>query len=228
MIRLQNVFKCFGGVAAVRDVTLEVAAGGAIVLTGPSGSGKTTVLRLIAGLEVPDRGRIMLNGHLASDAGWACPPHERGVGMVFQTPALWPHLTVAAHVAFALGGLSRPELQRRLHETVRLVRLEGLEGRYPDQLSGGEAQRVALARAIAPRPAVLLLDEPMTGLDQDLVRQMAELIRTIRGELGTTVIYVTHHLAEAAVVTDRIVMLRAGEVARMATRGQMRPREGDW
>lgn len=214
MISLQDITKTFDGVRAVCGVSFEVAAGEAAALVGPSGSGKTTVLRLIAGLEVPDRGAIALNGRQVSRTGWTLPPHERGVGMVFQKPALWPHMPVARNVEFGLDGLTRPEADRRLRETLRLTCLEGLERRYPNQLSGGEAQRVALARALAPRPSILLLDEPLVGLDEELNRQMIDLIRTIRRELGTTIIYVSHYLAEAAAVTERVVVLRQGCVVR--------------
>ncbi len=217
MITLENVTKTFNGVPAVCEVTFEVARGEALALIGPSGSGKTTVLRLIAGLEIPDKGNIMLNGQLVSKEGWAGPPHKRDVGMVFQKPALWPHMTVARNVQFGLSRLTRAEMSQRLSDTLRLAHLQGLEQRYPHQLSGGEAQRVALARALATRPAILLLDEPLVGLDQDLNRQMIELIRTIRQELRTTIIYVTHYLSEAAAVTDRVLVLRHGYVERISS-----------
>ena len=146
-----------------------------------------------------------------SGAGWANPPHERGVGMVFQRPALWPHLTVKRNVLFGLAGLKRVEAEQRLRDVLRLTQLEGLEKRCPHQLSGGEAQRVALARALAPRPSILLLDEPLVGLDADLNRHMVEVIRSTRKEYGTTVIYVTHYLSEAEAIADTAVVMRYGE-----------------
>lgn len=217
MIALQGVSKTFSGVPAVCEVTFEVAPGEAMALVGPSGSGKTTVLRLIAGLELPDRGNIILSGRLVSESGWACPPHERGVGMVFQRLALWPHMTVKQNVRFGLGGLRRAEADRRLHETLQLTCLEGLERRYPHQLSGGEAQRAALARALAPRPTILLLDEPLANLDPELNRRMIELIHAIRQQTGTTIVYVTHDILEAEAVTERVVILRRGRLERVGS-----------
>lgn len=212
MIALQDLTKTFDGVAVVSNVSFGVAPGTAMALVGPSGAGKTTVLRLIAGLEIPDSGSIVLGGREMSGSGWANPPHQRGVGMVFQRPALWPHLTVRRNVLFGLAGLKRVEAEQRLRDTLRLTHLEGLEERYPHQLSGGEAQRVALARALAPRPSILLLDEPLVGLDADLNRHMVEVIRTTRKQFGTTVVYVTHYLSEAEAVADTAVMMRYGQV----------------
>jgi len=217
MIALLSVSKSFGGVPVVREVTFEVAPGMAVALVGPSGAGKTTILRLIAGLEAPDEGDIILNGRVASRGGWASPPHERGVGMVFQRPALWPHLSVRRNVQFGLAGLKRVEAEERLRDTLRLTHLEGFEERYPHQLSGGEAQRVALARALAPRPSILLLDEPLVGLDVELNREMIELIRGIRQRFGTTIVYVTHYLSEAEAVADTMVVLRQGRVEQVGS-----------
>lgn len=225
MIALQSVSKSFDGVPVVREVTFEVASGMAVALVGPSGAGKTTILRLIAGLEVPDEGDIILNGRVMSRGGWACPPHERGVGMVFQRPALWPHLSVRRNVQFGLAGLKRVEAEERLRDTLRLTHLEGFEERYPHQLSGGEAQRVALARALAPRPSILLLDEPLVGLDVELNREMIELIRGIRQQFGTTIVYVTHYLSEAEAVADTMVMLRQGCVEQVGSWQSIQSRE---
>jgi len=217
MMALHSVSKSFDGVPVVREVTFEVASGMAVALVGPSGAGKTTILRLLAGLEVPDRGDIILNGRVMSRGGWACPPHERGVGMVFQRPALWPHLSVRRNVQFGLAGLKRVDAEERLRDTLRLTHLEGFEERYPHQLSGGEAQRVALARALAPRPSILLLDEPLVGLDVELNREMIELIQGIRQRFGTTIVYVTHYLSEAEAVADTMVVLRQGRVEQVGS-----------
>jgi ABC-type Fe3+/spermidine/putrescine transport system ATPase subunit len=225
MIALQSVSKSFDGMPVVREVTFEVASGMAIALVGPSGAGKTTVLRLIAGLEVPDEGDIILNGRVMSRGAWACPPHERGVGMVFQRPALWPHLSVRRNVQFGLAGLKRVEAEERLRDTLRLTHIEGFEERYPHQLSGGEAQRVALARALAPRPSILLLDEPLVGLDVELNREMIELIRGIRQQFGTTIVYVTHYLSEAEAVADKVVVLRQGRVEQVGSWQSIQSRE---
>jgi iron(III) transport system ATP-binding protein len=215
MIVLENISKAYDRdslAPAVAGVSLQVSPGEALALLGPSGSGKSTLLRLIAGLETPDTGRIWLDGALASEPGWALSPHRRGVGMVFQRPALWPHLTVAQNILFGLGGWPRSDADARLAEVVRLVRIGGLERRYPHQVSGGEGQRVALARAVAPRPPILLLDEPLSGLDPELHGQMLDLINAIRQERPVTMVYVTHHASEAAAVTDRVARLRHGRL----------------
>ena len=138
MIAMQSVSKAFDRVPALRHVTFEVTSGEAVALVGPSGGGKTTILRLIAGLEIPDSGDIILNGRLVSSSGWACPPHERRVGMVFQRPALWPHMTVTRNVRFGLVGLTRAEAEQRLNETLKLTRLAGLEQRFPTSFRVGK------------------------------------------------------------------------------------------
>ncbi len=227
MIVLEAVTKLFGEVWAVREVSFEVAAGESVALVGPSGSGKSTLLRLIAGLEVPDGGRIWLDGKVVGARGWSASPHRRCLGMVFQRPALWPHLTVLQNIRFGLGGLPRPEVEKRLRETIGLTCLEGLEGRYPDQLSGGEAQRAALARALAPKPSLLLLDEPLANLDPELGQKMIDLILQARIETGTTMLYVTHDPIEASALTDRTIRLRRGRVDGIEKLGATdRPEEG--
>lgn len=213
VIDLQNVSKRFDGIPAVSNVNFHVDAGEAVALVGPSGSGKTTLLRLIAGFEVPDDGQITLSGRTVSRKRWACPPHERGIGMVFQKPALWPHMTLAGNIRFGLSGLDKRQSEERFRRLVSITHLEGLEKRYPHQVSGGEAQRAALARALAPNPPILLLDEPMSGIDWELNREMIELIAEIRRQSGTTIIYVSHDLSEAQAVTDRVILLRRGEIA---------------
>ena len=198
MIRLAGVHKYFGPVLALSGITFDVERQAAVSLTGPSGSGKTTLLRLIAGLEEPDAGEISLDGQSVSRPGTVTPPHTRSIGMVFQHPALWPHLTVARHITFGLARWERDQIKARLETMTRLVRLQGLEGRYPHQLSGGEAQRVALARALAPRPRILLLDEPLSNLDPELHTDMLDLIQKVRSETGVTMIFVSHDPRTAA------------------------------
>ena len=212
VIVVEGVTRTVGETTLVRDVSFAVGRGEALALIGPSGSGKTTVLRLIAGLDVPTAGRILIDGQIASEAGWACAPHLRGIGMVFQKPSLWPHMTVVQNVAFGLGGQPRREVERRLEEVLHLTRLVGLESRRPHHLSGGEAQRAALARAIAPKPRILLLDEPLSGLDPELHANMIQLFLQVRRETNATVVYVTHDHQEAAAVTDRVLRLRRGGV----------------
>lgn len=212
MITLDGVSKAFGHVNAVRDVSFTVDRHTAVALSGPSASGKTTVLRLIAGLEEPDAGEITLNGKAVSRPGRLVPPHARGIGMVFQRPALWPHLTVASHVAFGLARWDKPKARTRVEEVMHLTRLEGLEQRYPHQLSGGEAQRVALARALAPLPRILLLDEPLSNLDPELHAEMLRLIQQVHGQAGVTLVLVSHDPHEAKAVCDNVLLMRAGRL----------------
>ncbi|MBA2463532.1 MAG: ABC transporter ATP-binding protein, partial [Nocardioidaceae bacterium] len=163
---LEAVSKRYGAVAAARDLSLTAAPGELITLIGPSGCGKSTTLRLVAGLDQPDAGTIRIDGEVVADRRTWRPPERRRVGLVFQDHALFPHLTVASNVAFGISRLPRAEQRRRVEEVLELVRLGHLAGRYPHELSGGEQQRVALARALAPRPAVVLLDEPFSSLDE--------------------------------------------------------------
>ncbi len=210
MITVRDISKSFDGVAAVSGVSFHVAPGEAVALVGPSGGGKTTVLRLIAGLEEPDTGTIEIHGRLVSRNGCVRPPHERGIGMVFQKSALWPHMTLAQNIAFGIARETQSEAGDRLREVLTLTHLEGLEHRYPHQVSGGEAQRASLARALAPRPSILFLDEPMAGLDWELVASMIELLNEVRRTTAVTVIYVSHDLDEARAVTDRAIVLARG------------------
>jgi iron(III) transport system ATP-binding protein len=209
MIALNQVSKSYGKVLAVDRVSFEVPPHSALAILGPSGSGKTTLLRLIAGLEMPDKGEISLLGEVASRPGWVRPPHERGIGFVFQTPALWPHMTAAQNVLFGLNGTPKPLARRRLDELIAQLRLEGLTGRYPAQLSGGEARRVALARALAPRPRCLLLDEPLTNLDAELKGEILPAIKALICEDGPCLVYVTHDAGEAAYLSKRVLTLTA-------------------
>jgi iron(III) transport system ATP-binding protein len=209
-VRVEGLCKAYGRVRALEGMGLSVASGGLLALLGPSGCGKTTALRLIAGLDRPDSGRIELGGRLVAGPGVNVPPERRGVGMVFQDYALFPHLTVAANVGFGLP--------RTLGRTARVeallaqVGLSGLGERYPHELSGGQQQRVALARALAPGPQVLLLDEPFSNLDAELrVRVRAE-VRAILAEAGVTVIFVTHDRDEALSLADEVAVMQAGRI----------------
>jgi spermidine/putrescine transport system ATP-binding protein len=209
-VGLYGVTKRFGGVTAVDDVTIEVARGEFFSLLGPSGCGKTTSLRMIAGFEEPDDGRVVLTGR--DIVGVA--PYKRNVNTVFQSYALFPHLTVAENVAFGLRRKRVPksEIRSRVKRYLDLVQLPGYDERRPSQLSGGQQQRVALARALVNEPAVLLLDEPLGALDLKLRKQMQlELIR-IQREVGVTFIYVTHDQEEALVMSDRLAVMSQGHV----------------
>jgi spermidine/putrescine transport system ATP-binding protein len=214
-IALTGVSKQFGGVAAVNDVSLEIGEGEFFSLLGPSGCGKTTTLRMIAGFETPDVGRVVLQG---SDVT-TTPANRRPVNMVFQQYALFPHMTIYDNVAFGLKmrGVPRPEHKQRVSEILRIVSLEGYERRRPRQLSGGQQQRVALARALVNRPAALLLDEPLGALDVKLRKQMQLELKRIQHELGTTFVYVTHDQDEALAMSDRIAVMNGGRVEQLGT-----------
>jgi spermidine/putrescine transport system ATP-binding protein len=218
-IALTGVSKQFGGVAAVNDVSLEIGEGEFFSLLGPSGCGKTTTLRMIAGFETPDVGRVVLQG---SDVT-ATPANRRPVNMVFQQYALFPHMTIYDNVAFGLRmrGVPRGEHRVRVTEILRIVSLEGYERRRPRQLSGGQQQRVALARALVNRPAALLLDEPLGALDVKLRKQMQLELKRIQHELGTTFVYVTHDQDEALAMSDRIAVMNRGRVEQLGTPRQV-------
>ncbi len=197
MISIRDLTKSFGEVKAVDHVSFEIQEGESLAIFGPSGSGKTTLLRLIAGLELPDEGEIYINGALMSRGGQAVPPHQRGIGFMFQTAALWPHMTIAENIFFGLHNLTKDAAFQRLDEILERVELQGLERRYPAQLSGGQSRRVALARTLAPKPKVLLMDEPLTNVDPDLKASLLRLVKETASVEGTTLLYVTHDNTEA-------------------------------
>jgi ABC-type Fe3+/spermidine/putrescine transport system ATPase subunit len=214
-ITLADVTKRFGSHLALDKVSFAVAPGKAAVILGPSGCGKTTLLRIIAGLELPDTGEVVLNGTTVSAAGRTIvPPHRRRLGFVFQDLALWPHLTVRQNLDFVLGStdVSRAERSRRTQEALALVRIEQFATRYPHQLSGGEQQRVALARAIVGEPSVLLLDEPLSSLDPDLREEVRSELARLQHSLTLTMVYVTHDREDAVALADQIVQMRAGRI----------------
>lgn len=212
MIELENVSKTFDSHRAVDRVSLRIKDHALVVLLGPSGSGKTTLLRLIAGLEIPDTGTITMDGRLVSSEECMVPPSERSIGFVFQSAALWPHMTVADNIRFALGGIPLPEQHQRTRYLMERLGILPLADRYPDQISGGEARRVALARALAPRPATLLFDEPLTNLDRllrvDLLRLILESVR----EAGSSMVYVTHDEYEAETIAGTIIRFDKGTI----------------
>jgi len=197
---------------AVHEVSFELENGHLLALVGESGSGKTTLLRLIAGLETPDTGTISVDGRTLSSPVLVVPPEQRGIGLVFQHHALFPHLTVARNIEFGLRHLPRPARQRLVEPLLDLVNLPGFGRRYPHELSGGERQRIALARALAPNPRVLLLDEPFSSLDARLRHSIRDETRAILKERGATAILVTHDTGDALSIADRIVVLKDGRV----------------
>jgi ABC-type Fe3+/spermidine/putrescine transport system ATPase subunit len=212
---VSGVVKRFGTRVALDRVSLDVAPGESIVVFGPSGCGKTTLLRLIAGLEAPDEGDIQLEGVPVARGGRnLVPPYARGLGMVFQDLALWPHLTIGEHLRFVLQAarVSKNAWAERTHDTLTLVRIGTLADRYPHQLSGGEQQRAALARALIVRPRALLLDEPFSNLDDELRTSLRDELMRLRRELQLTMVSVTHHRDDAEVVADRIIRMRDGRI----------------
>jgi iron(III) transport system ATP-binding protein len=200
---------------AVDHLSLELEKGEILALLGPSGCGKTTTLRLIAGFERPDAGLVEIDGKVMADGHRFVLPEQRGVGVVFQEYTLFPHLTVAENIVFGLRKLSAASRRARLHEMLETAGLSSLARRYPHELSGGQQQRVALARALAPRPAVLLLDEPFSNLDADLRTQMLHEVYTILRESGTTAVFVTHDHEEAFMVADRVGVLNRGRLEQL-------------
>ena len=215
-LALDGVKKQFpGGVVAVRDFDLEVQRGEFVSFLGPSGCGKTTTLRMIAGFELPSAGTIQIDGKDVTNA----PPNRRNVGMVFQSYALFPNMTVADNIAFGLKlrGTTRDAIRRRVGELLELIHLQDRGERYPFQLSGGQQQRVALARALAIEPTVLLLDEPLSALDAKIRVALRHEIRQIQRQLGITTVYVTHDQEEALELSDRIVVMSEGRVEQVGT-----------
>jgi ABC-type Fe3+/spermidine/putrescine transport system ATPase subunit len=214
IIELREVTKRFDTTLAVDRVSLDVADGELFTLLGPSGCGKTTLLRLVAGFHVADRGEIRFGTRRVD----GLPPYARNIGMVFQNYALWPHMTVRGNVTYGLRlrGLPAAEIGRRLAAGLAKVNLGGLEDRYPGQLSGGQQQRVALARALVLNPDILLLDEPLSNLDAKIRVQVRGEIRTLQQELGITTLYVTHDQEEALSLSDRVAVMRQGRVQQVA------------
>lgn len=211
IVRFEGVTKRFGDHTAVDGITLAIREGEFFALLGPSGCGKTTLMRLLAGFETPDEGRILLDGQ--DIAG--LPPHRRPVHMMFQSYALFPHLTVAGNIAYGLRGLPKAEAADRVAEMLALVKLERLAARKPHQLSGGQQQRVALARALAPRPRILLLDEPLGALDRKLREETQGELVALQRRLGLTFVVVTHDQDEALAMADRLAVMQAGHVAQI-------------
>lgn len=213
-LRLESVTKQFGDTTAVDRVSVDAAAGELLTVLGPSGCGKSTLLRLIAGLTPPDAGRVVLAGQeVAGPSAWT-PPERRGVGVVFQDYALFPHLTVAGNVGFGVAG-RESRRSPRVREVLEATGLAGLADRYPHELSGGEAQRVALARSLAPRPAIVLLDEPFSNLDRNLrVRIREDTISVLRA-VGATGVFVTHDQEEALAVGDRVAVVSSGRIEQL-------------
>jgi ABC-type Fe3+/spermidine/putrescine transport system ATPase subunit len=214
-LTFEGLGKSYGEVEVVRDVSLTIAEGEFVSLLGPSGCGKTTILRMVAGLVEPSRGRILIG----SDDVTALPPNKRGLGLVFQSYALFPHMTVFENVAFGLRRrkVAGAELERRVREALGMVRLAAFGERYPRQLSGGQQQRVAIARALAPHPRVLLFDEPLSNLDAQLRDEMQIELKRLQRNLGITTLFVTHDQGEALSLSDRVGVMAKGVMQQFAT-----------
>ena len=214
-LSIQHVNKSFGDVTVVQDFNLDVAPGEFVSFLGPSGCGKTTVLRMVAGFEEPSAGKIMIGGKDVT----RLKPNQRNIGMVFQAYALFPNLTVAQNIAFGLrvAGASRADQDKRVAEMLEIIKLPQFGDRYPYQLSGGQQQRVALARALAPKPKLLLLDEPLSALDAKVRVSLREEIRAIQKSLGITTIFVTHDQEEALSISDRIAVMYGGKAEQVGT-----------
>jgi iron(III) transport system ATP-binding protein len=218
LLSLEQVTKSYPAqpLAAVDRLSLELEKGEILALLGPSGSGKTTTLRLIAGFERPDAGVVAIGGRVMANGRMSVPPEQRGVGVVFQEYTLFPHLTVEENILFGLRRLATPERAQCLREMLDMVGLGSFAQRYPHELSGGQQQRVALARALAPRPALLLLDEPFSNLDADLRTQMLHEVHAILRHLEITAVFVTHDHEEAFMVADRVGVLNGGRLEQLS------------
>ena len=216
-VAIKGLTRHYGDVAAVENLSLDVKPGELVALLGPSGCGKTTTLRLVAGFLKPEAGEIWVGDRCLSSPNAVVPPERRRMAMIFQSYALWPHMTVAQNVAYGLRfkKLARAERERKVRAMLAVVQLAGYETRYPGELSGGQQQRVAVARSLVVEPEILLLDEPLSNLDANLREEMRFEIRRLHEEFGITTLYVTHDQAEAMVISDRIAVLDRGRVAQV-------------
>lgn len=220
-IELEDLSCWFGTTPAVDRITARIGSGRFVAILGPSGCGKTTLLRMIAGLERPDAGRIGIDGQIVAAPDRFVPPERRNLGMVFQSYALWPHMTVAGNISFGLNQLPRPDREARMHEALQMVGLTDMAGRRPHELSGGQRQRVALARSLAARPRVLLLDEPLANLDAHLRHSMLAEFRRIHAATGCTMVLVTHDQNEAMAVADLVGVMNRGQLEQLAAPQQL-------
>ena len=218
-VNIQNVTKAFGDNVVLREFNATFRDGEFITLLGPSGCGKTTMLRIIAGFEKPTRGEVYIDGTLVSGGKTFVPPEKRGIGMVFQSYAVWPHMNVFDNVAYPLTirHVSRAEIKTSVERVLGIVHLSQYAERFPNQLSGGQQQRVALARALVAEPKLLLLDEPLSNLDAKLRESMRFEIKEIQRKLGITVVYVTHDQTEAMAMSDRIFLINRGDIQQCGT-----------
>lgn len=223
MIRTENLTKRYGKVDALQGVTLELSSSEILAVVGPSGCGKTTLLRLVAGLETPDEGRIVIGGIEVSTPTKIVAPRERGLSLIFQDLALWPHMTVSQHIKFVLkkDKLSKEAIESETAGFQKAVNLNGYQNRYPHELSGGEQQRLAIARALASTPTYLLMDEPFSNLDTILKEELQALLVILRKRMQMGIVYVTHNVEEAFAVADRIAVMNNGRLEQIDDREQI-------
>ncbi len=222
-VNIQNVTKSFGSVQVLKEFNQEFENGEFITLLGPSGCGKTTMLRIIAGFEKPTSGTVFIGDQVVSSDKVFVPPEKRDIGMVFQSYAVWPHMTVFENVAYPMKIKKKDKsaIQEKVNRVLDIVHLNQYAARYPNQLSGGQQQRVALARALVAEPRILLLDEPLSNLDAKLRESMRFEIKEIQSDLGITVIYVTHDQTEAMAMSDRIILINNGYIQQIGTPSQI-------
>lgn len=227
-LSFKRIAKRFGAKQVILPLTLDIPDGAFVALLGPSGCGKTTLLRMVAGLEEPTEGEIWIGDRQVFGPGNCLAPEERGLGMVFQSYAVWPHMSVEENVAYPLKlkrlSVEASERVRRVREALELVRMGNLAGRYPHQLSGGQQQRVALARGLAMKPPILLLDEPLSNLDARLRAEMRREIRELHRRLGITILYVTHDQREAFEMSTHVIVLNEGRIAQQGPPEEVRAR----
>lgn len=222
MLRTENLTKRYSRLEAVKDVTLHISRGEILTVLGPSGCGKTTLLRLIAGLERPDEGRVLIDGIEVSSPNKMVPPFKRKLSMIFQDLALWPHMTVKGNIKFVMEkNLTKDILREEIHKILEKVNLIGFNNRYPHQLSGGEKQRLAIARALASRPAYLLMDEPFSNLDLLLKEELQNVVIKLKKDSQIGIIYVTHNIDEALILADRIAIMNKGRIEQMGTKDEL-------
>ena len=224
-IELKHIDKFYGSNHVLRDINLTIEDGDFMTLLGPSGCGKTTTLRVVSGLEKPQNGTMTIDGveMINADDAYYAEPSKRGLNLVFQSYALWPHMTVYDNIAFGLKiqKMSKAEIDRRVMDSLRMMRIDMYKDRYPTELSGGQQQRVAIARAVASSPKLLLLDEPLSNLDAKLRIDMRAELQRLHKELGTTIIYVTHDQTEALTMSTKIALFKAGELNQVATPSEL-------
>ena len=212
MLKLNGIHKNFGDVKALQNITFELKQNECIAISGPTASGKTTLLRIIAGLDAPDSGKIFIHDQLASYAGWVLEPSKRNIGFVFQKPSLWPHMTVRKNIQFGLNHLSIKERRSLTDHLMNKLQILELQDRYPAEISGGESRLVAIARSLAPKPGLLLLDEPLVNLNPELKDIALKYIVEYIKENKTALIYVSHDIKESNILSDRVIRMEKGQI----------------